>query len=58
MGYPRHYMQEQMLKNDKEKNLLVIMKKFSSTKEKNKQRHEKFEETKEAYGNSTAGERF
>jgi len=34
MGYLRQYMEEQMLKNDKEKNLLVIMKKFSSTKGK------------------------
>jgi hypothetical protein len=34
MGCLRQYMQEQMLKNDKEKNLLVITKKFSSTKEK------------------------
>jgi len=34
MGYLRQYMQEQMLKNDKEKNLLAIMKKFSSTKGK------------------------
>jgi len=34
MGYLRQYMQEQMLRNDKEKNLLAIMKKFSSTKGK------------------------
>jgi hypothetical protein len=34
MGYLRQYTQKQMLKNDKGKNLFVIMKKFSSTKGK------------------------
>jgi len=32
MGYLRQYMQGQMSKNDKEKNLLAVMKEFSSTK--------------------------
>jgi hypothetical protein len=34
MEYLQRYIQEQMLKNDKEKNLLIVMKKFSSTKER------------------------
>jgi len=51
-------MQEHMLKNDKDNNLLAIMKKFSSTKGETNSVTKKFEETKEEYGNSTVGERF
>lgn len=58
MGYLRQYMQEHMLKNDKDNNLLAIMKKFSSTKGETNSVTKKFEETKEEYGNSTVGERF